>query len=116
MDRSGVILISGIVLASVWLISYIIFEDKKKKNIALIVGVVLDVILYFICKESEFLLVGIIGGLIIGLIPGLGSIRKRKIALKETGGVRNFTILMVIFVTMIFMSAAIAYPDTRIAW
>ena len=116
MDRSDVILIGGIVFSCVWLIIYIVFEDKKKKNIALIVGAVLDVILYFMCKESEILLVGIIGGLIIGLIPGLGSIRKRKIALNETGGVKNFTILMVIFVTMIFMSAAIAYPDTRIAW
>ncbi|MBQ4522464.1 MAG: hypothetical protein IJA10_05855 [Lachnospiraceae bacterium] len=116
MDRTDVILISGMVFSCVWLITYIIFKGKKKKNIVLIVGAALDIIFYFICKQSDFLLAGVIGGLIIGLIPGIGSIRKREIALNETGGVQNLTMVMVIFVTMIFMSAAIAYPDVKIVW
>lgn len=116
MDKKDVILISGIVFSCVWLITYIIFTDKKKKNIVLIVGAALDIIFYFICKKSDFLLAGIIGGLIIGFIPWIGSIGKREIALNETGGIKNLTIVMVIFVTMIFMSVAIAYPDVKIVW
>ena len=83
---------------------------QKKKNIVLIVGAALDIIFYFICKKSDFLLAGIIGGLIIGFIPWIGSIGKREIALNETGGIKNLTIVMVI------MSVTIAYPDVKIVW
>ncbi len=114
MDRTDIILIGGIIIACIWLMTYILFEDKKKKNIALIVGAVMDIILYFISKNSEILLIGVLGGILFGAVPWLGDTRKYKRALKETGGNKNLAVVMVIFFVMIFMFATIAYPDVKI--
>ena len=114
MSKKDIILIGGIILACIWLMIYILIEDKKKRGIILVIGAVIDIVLYFICKNSDFLLVGIVGGLIIGLIPWFGDRRKYNIALNETGGTKNLAIITVIFVTMIFMFAALAYPDVTI--
>ena len=116
MNKTDIILIGGIVLAGIWLMTYIIFENKKNKKITLMVGAVLDIVLYCICLNSGLLLVGIVGGIIFGLVPWLGSRRKYSKALKETGGSKNLTLVMVIFFVMIFMFAAIAYPEIKVTF
>lgn len=117
MSKTGVILLSGIILACIWLMVYILITDKKKRGRILIIGAVIDTVLYFICQNSDFLLAGIVVGLIIGLVPWPGSVDGRKyiIARDEAGGTKNLAIITVIFVTMIFMFAALAYPDAKIA-
>lgn len=114
MGKTDIILIGGIILACIWLMVYILIEDKKKRGTILVIGAVVDMVLYFICKNSEFLLVGIVGGLIIGLVPWFGDRRKYKNAVKETKGVKNLTVVMIIFVTMIFMFAAVACPGVKL--
>ncbi len=48
------------------------------------------------------------------LVPGLGgSLEKYNIAIKELNGVGNFVIVMIIFCSMILMSATIAYPQLK---
>lgn len=114
MNKKDIILIGGIIVACIWLLVYILIGNEKKRGIVLIIGAVLDFILYLICKNSGFFLVGIVGGLIIGLIPWFGERRKYGIAIRETGGVKNLAVVTVIFATMIFMFVAIAYPDVEI--
>lgn len=116
MSKTDVILLSGIILACIWLMVYILIADKRKRGRILIIGALTDIVLYLICKNSDFLLVGIAGGLIIGLIPWFVNSRKYSIARDETGGTKNLAIVTVIFVIMIFMFAALAYPDVEIAW
>lgn len=114
MSKTNVILLSGIILACIWLMVYILITDKRKRGRILIIGAVIDTVLYFICKNSDFLLAGIVGGLIIGLVPWFVTGRKYSIARDETGGTKNLAIITVIFVTMIFMFVALAYPDAKI--
>ncbi len=113
MSKVDIILIGGIVFACIWLMTYIIIEDDKKRRIILAVGAVMDIILYFIGKNSEFLLVGIIGGIIFSFVPA-GSKRKRDNAIKESKGFINYMAITVIFFVMILMFASIAYPGVKV--
>lgn len=115
MDKQDIILVGGIIFACVWLMTYIIIEDDKKRKVVLAVGAVMDIILYFIGKNSEFLLVGIIGGIIFSFVPA-GSKRKRDNAIKETKGFFNYMLVFVVFTVMIFMIAAIAFPGVEFSW
>ncbi len=115
MSKTDIILISGIIIACIWLMTYIIIEDDKKRRIILAVGAIMDIILYFIGKNSEFLLVGIIGGIIFSFVPA-GSKRKRDNAIKETKGFFNYMLVFVVFTVMIFMIAAIAFPGVEFSW
>lgn len=114
MSKTDIILIGGIILACIWLMTYIIIEDDKKRRIILAVGVIIDLILYFIGKNSELLLVGIVGGIILSFLPA-GSKRKRDNAIKESKGLMNYMAIMVIFFVMILMFASIAYPGVELS-
>lgn len=113
MSKTDIILIGGIIIACIWLMTYIIIEDDKKRRIILAVGVVIDIILYFIGKNTNFLLLGIVGGIIGSFFRGR-SRNQYKNAIKETKGHKNYTIVFVIFTVMIFMFASIAYPGIGI--
>ncbi len=115
MEKQDIIIIGGIILACIWLMTYIIIEDDKKRRVILAVGAVMDIILYFIGKNTELLLVGIIGGFIFSFLPA-GSKRKRDNAIKETKGFFNYMLVFVIFTVMIFMLAAIACPGVEFSW
>lgn len=115
MDKQDIILICGIVIACIWLMTYIIIEDDKKRIVILAVGAVMDIILYFVGKNTEFLFVGIIGGIIFSFVP-TGSKRKRDNAIKETKGFFNYMLVFVVFTVMIFMLAAIAFPGVELSW
>lgn len=114
MDKSEIILITGIIIPVVWLFFCVFLEGKKRKR-AITVGIVLDIILFIICRNSQMLLIGIIGGLVFGLAPGLaGSVRKYKNAVHEMKGIKNFVVVSMIFFVMIFMAIAIAYPGLEV--
>lgn len=115
MNKTDIILIGGIILACIWLMTYIIIEDDKRRRVILSVGVIIDLILYFIGKNSEFLLVGIVGGIIFSFVPA-GRKSKRDNAIKESKGLKNFMAIMVIFFVMILMFVSIAYPGLEISW
>lgn len=115
MDKTDIILIGGIILACIWLMTYIIIEDDKKRRIILATGAIIDLILYFIGKNSEFLLVGIVGGIIFSFVPARGR-KARDNAIKESKGLVNYMAVMVIFFVMILMFVTIAYPGVEFSW
>ena len=115
MKKEDIILIGGIVIACIWLMTYILFEDDKKRKIILAIGVVIDIILYLIGKNTDLLLVGIVGGIIGSFFRGR-STRQYKNAIKETRGFMNYMLVFVVFTVMIFMIAAIAFPGVEISW
>ena len=114
MNKTDIILVGGIIIAIIWLMTYIIFEDEKKRRIVLVIGAIIDFVLYLIGKNTEFLLVGLIGGIICSLLP-LRGVRKRYNAIKETRGFANYMLVFVIFTIMILMFAAIAYPGVEVS-
>lgn len=114
MDKTDIILVGGIILAIIWLMTYIILEDEKKRRIVLVVGAIIDFILYLIGQNTEFLLVGLIGGIICSFLP-LRGVRKRDNAIRETRGFANYMLVFVIFIIMILMFAAIAYPGVEVS-
>ncbi|MBQ9936114.1 MAG: hypothetical protein IJO70_09725 [Lachnospiraceae bacterium] len=113
MEKKDIIIMGGIILACIWLMTYIIVEDDKKRKVILAIGCVIDIILYFIGKNTDFLLVGIIGGSIVSFIPGR-TIRQRENAIKETKGFFNYLLVCIVFTVMIFMIASIACPGVEI--
>lgn len=115
MDRADIILIGGIILACIWLMVCLQLKPDKRKY-AYIVGAVIDLLLFAYCKNSDFFLVGVIGGFLAGLIPDLGRRYNYEIALEELNGMKNLIIVFVIFFTMIFMFMALAYPGVEIDW
>ena len=115
MKKEDIILIGGIIIAIIWLMTYILFEDDKKRKIILAIGVVIDIILYLIGKNTDLLLVGIVGGIIGSFIPAR-STRRYKNAIKETRGFMNYMLVFVVFTVMIFMIAAIACPGVEFSW
>lgn len=114
MDKQDIIIIGGIVIACLWLMTYIILGDEKKRRIVLVIGAIIDFILYLIGQNTEFLLVGLIGGIICSFLP-LRGVRKRDNAIKETRGFANYMLVFVIFTIMILMFAVIAYPGVEVS-
>ncbi len=115
MMKEDIILIGGIIIAIIWLMTYILFEDDKKRKIILAIGVVIDIILYLIGKNTDFLLIGIVGGIIGSFFRGR-SARQYKNAIKESRGFMNYMLVFVVFTVMIFMIAAIACPGVKFSW
>ncbi len=113
MEINDTILIIGIVIACVWLMVCVIAEGKNRKIIVGI-GIVIDIVLFCICQNSEMLCVGVIGGLICGLCSTLVSGRKYKKAVHELNGVKNWTMVVVIFFVMIFLTIAMSAPELEI--
>lgn len=115
MERSEIIFIIGIVVAVIWMLFCVLMEGKKRSYIIL-VGAVMDIILFAICQNAELLLAGLLGGLACGLIPFLISGRKYWRAVDEMHGVKNWTIVSVIFFVMVFMLIAIAFSVDKVMW
>ena len=115
MNKEDIIVIGGIVIACIWLMLYILIEDINKRKIILLVGVIIDVILFLIGKNIGFLLAGIIGGIIFSFIPAR-SMQKHKNAINEAKGIKNFMAIVVVFFVMILMFMSIAYPNVEIEW
>ena len=113
MDKQDIILIVGIIVACIWLITYILIDNVKIRRVILAIGCVIDIILFFIGKNTDFLLVGFIGGAIVSFIPGR-TIRQRENAIKETKGYFNYMLVCIVFTVMIFMFASIACPGVEI--
>ena len=115
MERSEIIFIIGIVIATIWMLLCVLMEGKKRTYVIL-AGVAIDIILFAICRSPELLLVGLLGGLACGLIPFLISGRKYKMAVDEMHGKKNWTIVSVIFFVMIFMWIGIAFSVDNAIW
>ncbi len=115
MEKTDIILAGGIVLACIFLGLCVLLKPKNRKYVY-IVGVIVNLLMYVHCRNNEFLLCGIAGGLIIGLIPIFGNKRKYNIALGELGGKGNLTIACILFCTTIFMTIAVAFPWIEINW
>lgn len=115
MERSKIIFIIGIVIAIIWMLLCILMEGKKRTYVIL-TGAVVDIILFAICRSTDMLLVGLLGGLACGLIPFLISGRKYRMAVDEMHGKKNLTIVTVIFFVMVFMLIAIAFSVDKVMW
>lgn len=110
MEKSDIIFIAGLIIALIWLFSCIFIEGKNRKYV-IILGIMMDVVLFAICKNCEMLFIGLSGGLACGLIPQLTSVRKYKIAVREMKGVKNWLLVSIIFFIMIFMTISVAFPE-----
>lgn len=115
MNKVDIIVIIGIIVACIWIMMYILIEDDKKRKIILAVGVIFDIVLYLIGKNTDFLLAGIVSGIVFSFIPGRSK-RSYENAIKNTKGFKNYMAVFVIFTVMIFMLVSIAYPDMQIVW
>lgn len=113
MDRIEIMLLAGIITAIIWMGVCLVMEGKNRKYIIMI-GIMIDIVLFIICKNCEMLFVGILGGFLCGLVPGFGDLRKYELAIREMKGVKNWTVVSIIFFVMIFMTIAIAYPGLTI--
>ena len=71
----------------------------------------IDIVLFAICQNCKMLLIGLVGGLACGLIPQLVSVRKYKIAVRETNGIKNWSIISILFFIMIFLTISVAHPE-----
>ena len=117
MERTNltdVILVSGIIIAAIWLLACLFLEGKNRKYV-IMAGILIDLVLLIICRNGQMLCVGVLGGLFCGLIPFV-STRKYEMAVQEMKGVKNWVVVSVIFCVMVFMVVAIAYPHIRFVW
>lgn len=115
MQSRDIIITSGIILACIFLLICCLVNGKKKKYV-LMIGAIVDMLLFAYCQNIPFLLVGMFGGLIFGVFPSLANKRKYDMALNELEGKSNLIFTFMIFFTMIFMIFAIACPDVKISW
>lgn len=113
MDRSEIIIYTGIGVAIIWLITCVIIEGKGRMYV-IAAGLIIDIILFLISKRCDFLLVGILGGVAIGVIPFYPI--KYKTAISEMNGVGNFVVVCIIVCVMILMVISIAKPGLSIAF
>ena len=114
MEKSEIIMLVGIIVATVWLLFCIIVEGEKRK-FALGIGILIDIVLFAYCKNCGLLLTGIAGGALLGLAPKCFiSGRKYEIAVRELKGKKNVAIVITIFTVMIFLMMGIAHPDIKI--
>lgn len=113
MEPTEAILLTGIIAASIWIAMCVIIEGRHRRYV-IMTGIVIDIVLFIICRNSQLLLVGLLGGLACGLIPSFVSMRKYETAVKEMNGIKNWVVVSVIFFVMVFMTIAIAYPNLEI--
>lgn len=110
MDKSEIIFLIGIIIALVWLGLCILIGDKKRKY-TIIIGIIIDVILFIICKSYKMLLIGILGGLVFSLIPNFINRRKYDIAINLMNDKKSFVIVSIIFFVMVFMVLGITFLE-----
>lgn len=111
MERREMVLLAGIIMAVIWLGMCVLFEGKKRKYV-IIAGGIIDLVLFLICRNGVMLFYGVLGGLVVGLIPGLGgSLQKYDTMIKELNGKKNSVIVMIIFFIMMLMLMVIAFPE-----
>lgn len=116
METSEVVLIAGIIGGLIWLLFCVIIEGEGKKTVFGI-GIFIDIILFAFCRNCELLFVSLVGGIILGMFPDwVFSRSKYETAVRELDEKKNVTLVIIIFVVMIFMVIGIAYPDVRIDW
>lgn len=114
MDNRQIMLLAGIIIASFWLILCVFMEGKKRRYV-IMTGILLDLVLFLICKNVEMFLIGVVGGLVCGLVPGFGgSLWKYDTAVRELNGVKNWVLVSVILFVMFFMVISIAYPEVKV--
>lgn len=113
MENNMIIILAGIIIAMIWIMCVVIGEKNRKYII--IAGIIIDVVLFLICRNCGLFLIGVVGGLLCGSVPNFGSLRKYETAVHEMKGVKNWVIVSIIFFVMIFMAVGIAYPDLKIA-
>ncbi len=113
MDRSEIIIYAGIGMAVIWLITCVIIEGKRRTYV-ITAGLIIDIILFLISRRFDFLLIGILGGVVIGVIPFYPI--KYKTAISEMNGVGNFVVACIILCVMILMVMSIAKPELSIAF
>lgn len=115
MESNMIIILAGIIIAMIWLIVCIVIEEKNRKYI-IMTGIMIDVVLFMICRNCKLFLIGVAGGLLCGLVPNFGSLWKYEIAVREMKGVKNWVVVSIILFVMIFMAIGIAYPDLKIVF
>ncbi len=113
MDRTEIIICTGIGVAVIWLITCVIIEGKGRKYV-IMAGLIIDIILFLICRNLDFLLAGVLGGVAMGVIPIYPI--KYQTAISEVKGVGNFIVVCIIFCTMILLSVSIANPGLSIVF
>lgn len=115
MERVEVILIAGIIIALIWLGACVIIEGKKRKYV-IMTGVIIDIVLFLICRNWEMLCIGVFGGVFCTLFAFFYSTRKFETAVGEMKGVKNLMVALVIFCVMVFMTMSIAYPELKVSF
>lgn len=114
MDKREIMLLTGIIIASLWLFLCIFLEGRKRRYV-IIAGILADFVLFLLCRNFEMFLIGVAGGLICGLVPGFGgSLRKYDTAVQELHGRKNWVMVSVILFIMFFMVMSIAYPEIKV--
>lgn len=111
MERMQIILLTGIIIGLIWILMCVIIEDKYRKHV-IMAGIIIDFVLFIICRNLEMLLIGLAGGLLFGFLPI--NPRKYETAVEEMKGVKNLVVVTVIFFIMMFMVMAIAWPGIKI--
>lgn len=109
------LIIAGVIAALIWLGCCALIEGRNRKYVIL-TGVIIDVVLFAICRNYILLLCGLAGGLLCGLGVGAKSRKKYETAIREFRGVRNWIVASMILFVMIFMCIAIACPDMEIVF
>lgn len=116
MERSDVILIAGIIAALAWLGACLILKGKKRKY-AIVTGIIIDIVLFIICRSVDMLFIGVLGGVFCGFFGFFYRANAYKETVKEMKGVGNWVVVCIIFFVMLFMIMCIAYPMFKnIAW
>ena len=115
MERAEVMLLVGIIVALIWLGACVIIEGKNRKYV-IMTGVIIDIVLFLICRSWEMLCIGVFGGVFCALFGFLYSTRKYESAVGEMKGVKNLVVALVIFFVMVFMTMSIAYPELKVSF
>ena len=114
MEKPEIIILAGIVVGLIWLFFCAII-DGKKRNRVFGIGIIIDILLFAICRKADLLLVGLVGGGLLGLFPNCFlPHHKYKTAVRELGGKKNVALAITIFMVMVFMTLGIAHPDVKI--
>lgn len=89
-----------------------VFLEGRKRKYILLAGIIIDLVLFIVCRNLEMLLIGLVGGILCGIVPI--EPRKYETAIHEMKGIKNLLLVSIIFFIMIFMVFAIAYPGLKI--
>lgn len=81
MERSEIILLVGILAGVIWMGTCVLIEGKNRKHVIMI-GVIIDIVLFVICRNFGMLLVGVLGGLFCGFFGFFYSVSKYETAVR----------------------------------